>query len=69
MKILSFQGKSDLELYLGWERNVEYVFDCHTYSEEKKIKLAVVEFTDYASVWWDQLATTRKGYEERPIHT
>ncbi|RDX84779.1 hypothetical protein CR513_34116, partial [Mucuna pruriens] len=36
MTISAFQGKNNLELYLEWERKVEYVFDCHNYSEEKK---------------------------------
>jgi len=36
------------------------VFDCHNYSDEKKVKLAVVEFSDYASIWWDQLVTSRR---------
>ena len=54
MNILTFQGKNDPELYLEWQRKVEHVFDCHNYSEEKKVKLAAVEFIDYASIWWDQ---------------
>jgi hypothetical protein len=29
-------------------------FDIHMYSEEKKVKLVVVEFTDYAIVWWEK---------------
>ena len=55
LKIPSFQGRNDPNAYLEWERKVELVFDCHHYSEEKKVKLVVVEFTDYAIVWWDQL--------------
>ena len=43
------------------------MFDCHNYSEEKKVKLVVVEFTDYASIWWDQLVTSRCRNGERPI--
>ena len=50
MKIPAFQGKSDPETYLEWERKVEHVFDCHQCSEEKKVKLAAVELTDYASI-------------------
>jgi hypothetical protein len=69
MTIPSFKGKNDPELYLEWERKIEHVFDCHNYSEEKKIKLAVVEFTDYASIWWDQLVTSRRRNEERQINT
>ena len=54
-------------MYLEWERKVEHVFDCHNYFEEKKVKLVVVEFTDYASIWWDQLVTSRHRNGERPI--
>ncbi|KAL6329719.1 hypothetical protein AAG906_035367 [Vitis piasezkii] len=36
MKIPSFQGKNDPEVYLEWEKNVEFIFECHNYSEEKK---------------------------------
>ena len=32
-------------------RKVDHIFECHNYTEEKKIKLVVVEFIDYASVW------------------
>jgi ABC-type metal ion transport system substrate-binding protein len=28
------------------------IFDIDIYSEEKKLKLVVVEFTDYVMVWW-----------------
>ena len=51
MKIPTFQGKSDPEAYLEWEKKEVRVFECHNYTEEKKVKLAAVEFTNYASVW------------------
>ena len=41
------------------------MFDCHNYFEEKKVKLVVVEFTDYSSIWWDQLVTSRPRDSER----
>jgi len=69
MKIPTFQGKNDPELYLEWERKVEHVFDCHNYSEEKKVKLAAVEFLDYASIWWDQFVINRRRNGERPIQS
>ena len=50
MKIPSFQGKNDPKVYLEWEKKVEFIFKCHNYSEEKKVKLAVIEFTDYAII-------------------
>ncbi|KAM7489359.1 hypothetical protein LguiB_026843 [Lonicera macranthoides] len=67
MKIPSFQGKNDPEAYLEWEKKVELVFDCHNYSEMKKVKLAAIEFSDYAIVWWDQLMLNRRRNRERPI--
>jgi len=65
MTIPTFKGKNDPELYLEWERKVEHVFDCDNSSKEKKVKLVVVEFTDYASIWWDQLLTSRRKNGER----
>lgn len=32
-------------------------------------KLAVIEFIDYAIIWWDQPMMNRKRNHERPIGT
>ena len=48
---------------------MELIFYCHNYSEEKKVKIAVIEFTVYTIIWWDQLVTNRRGYRERKIST
>jgi hypothetical protein len=69
MKIPSFQGRSDPEAHLKWEKKMEFVFDCHNYSETKKIKLAVIEFSEYAITWWDQLVMNRRRNRELPIDT
>ena len=69
IKIPSFQGKSDPEVYLEWETKMEMVFDCHNYAEIKKVKLAAIEFTDYAIVWWDQLLINRRRNREPPVDT
>ena len=69
MKIPSFQGKNDPKTYLEWEKKVELIFECHSYSKEKKVKLVVIEFTDYASIWWDQLVMNRRRNHERLIKT
>ena len=67
MKIPSFQVRNDPKAYLEWEKKVEMVFDCHHYSEEKKVKLATIKFIDYAIIWWDQLVTIRRQNQEHPI--
>lgn len=69
MRIPQFNGRSNPEAYLEWEKKVEFIFDCHNYSENKKVKLAVTEFSDYALTWWDQLVTNRRRNLERPIST
>ena len=53
MKIPSFQGKNDPEVYLEWEKKVEFIF----------------EFTNYAIIWWDQLVMNRRRNYERLIET
>ncbi|XP_060202503.1 uncharacterized protein LOC132630942 [Lycium barbarum] len=69
MKMPTFKGIRDPDLYLDWERKVEAIFDCHNYSEAKKVKLAVVEFSDYASIWWKKLTKDRQQDGEPPIAT
>ena len=67
--IPSFQARNDPEAYLEWKKKMELVFDCHNYSELKKVKLAAIEFSDYAIVWWDQLVLNRRRNRDYPIET
>ena len=67
MKIPAFKGKRDPKAYLEWEKKVERVFECHNYTKEKKVKLAAVEFTNYASVWWEQFTSIRRKSGEGPL--
>lgn len=48
---------------------MELIFECHNYSDEKQVKLVVIEFTDYAIMWWDQLVMNRRRNHERPVET
>jgi hypothetical protein len=59
IKIPSFQGKNNPKAYLEWEK-MELIFECHNYSEEKMVKLAVIEFTNYDIIRWDQLVKSRR---------
>ena len=45
------------------------VFYCHNYSENKKVKLAVMEFSDYATVWWDQLVLNMRRNRKSAVKT
>lgn len=57
MTILSFEVRNDREAYLEWERKIKLISDFHNYSEEKKVKIAILEFTDYVIAWWGQVMT------------
>ncbi|KAL4384368.1 hypothetical protein GQ457_15G018460 [Hibiscus cannabinus] len=69
INIPPFHGKTDPEAYLAWEKKIEHIFECHNYSELKKVKLAAIEFVDYALIWWDQLTSSRRRNGERSIST
>jgi hypothetical protein len=69
LKIPNFQGKNDLEAYLEWEKKVDWIFDCHSYSEQKKVKLVIIEFTAYALIWWDQIVISRRRNGDQPVQT
>ena len=55
LKISTFYGRSDPKEYLKYESKIEHVFDCNNFSEERKLKLVVAEFCDYAIIWWTSL--------------
>ncbi|KAL4387991.1 hypothetical protein GQ457_09G017780 [Hibiscus cannabinus] len=61
------EGRTDPDAYLAWESKVEHVFECYKYSEQKKVRLAAMEFIDYALLWWDQLLISRMRTGEGPI--
>ena len=52
-KITEFKGRNDPKAYLEWEKRIENIFDIYHYFDNKKVKLEVTEFTDYALTWWD----------------
>ena len=48
---------------------MELVFYCHNYSEIKKVKFVVIEFSDYAILWWDQLVLNKRRNREPAVET
>jgi len=47
VKVPTFNGDSDPNLYLGWEAKVEQIFNVNEVAVDQKIKLASLEFEDY----------------------
>jgi hypothetical protein len=50
----SFDGKYDPNAYLTWELAVAQKFACHDFPENKRVRAATSEFTDFASIWWSE---------------
>jgi len=65
IKLPSFRGKSDPNMYLGWEDKVEQIFNVYKVQEDQKVKLASLEFLDYAMQWWHQTVMDI-GLKKRP---
>jgi len=55
VKLSSFSGDSDPNVYLGWEAKCEQIFNAHEVQDDQKVKLASLEFLDYAMQWWHKL--------------
>jgi len=51
VKLPSFNGESDPNLYLGWEAKVEQFFNVYEVEKDQNVKLASVEFLDYVMQW------------------
>ena len=63
-----FRGNSSPEEYLEWIQKVEKVLEWYEYSEERKCKVAALEFTDYALfLWWENLKIKGEGMEKRRL--
>ncbi|XP_024009254.1 uncharacterized protein LOC112084365 [Eutrema salsugineum] len=71
MKLMppTFAGKSNPEVYLDWERRLEYIFECYGYGELKKVALAVSQLNDNALAWWDRTVAERRLQVFGPIQT
>ncbi|XP_061957345.1 uncharacterized protein LOC133678848, partial [Populus nigra] len=68
-EIPPFRGSSSPEEYLEWIQKVEKVFEWYEYSEERKCKVAALDFTDYAHLWWENLKIQRRRDGEEEIRT
>ena len=65
VKVPSFSGDSDPNLYLEWEAKCEQIFKANEVDEDQKVKIAFLEFVDYAMKWWHGIATDI-CYNKRP---
>ena len=64
-----FLGKSDPDVYLEWETNVDKVFSLHNYSEQYKVRAAIAEFRQNDNTWWLDVMGRRRRDGEDEITT
>ncbi|XP_019059089.1 PREDICTED: uncharacterized protein LOC104822532 [Tarenaya hassleriana] len=67
LKPPTFAGKVNPEAYLDWERRMENIFDCYTYTEQRKVQYAAAQLTDNALTWWDREIAERRRSHYDPI--
>jgi len=51
IKLPSFSGEGDPNVYLGWEAKEYQFFNVHEVQNDQKVRLASLEFMDYAMQW------------------
>lgn len=67
LRVPPFQGKIDPYAYLEWEKKIEYLFKCQNYTEERKVKIIVTEFDNYAINWWEHVCNTRRRHDQNQV--
>ncbi|XP_010546480.1 PREDICTED: uncharacterized protein LOC104818561 [Tarenaya hassleriana] len=64
-----FMGKVDPEAYLDWERRMDNIFECYSYSDRRKVQYAAAQLAENALTWWDREVTERRQTRYEPIET
>ena len=55
VKVPSFSDDSDPNVYLDWEAKCEQIFKAYKVTDDQKVKIASLEFIDYAMKWWHSI--------------
>ena len=69
IKYPTFKGNTNPDAYIDWEMKFEQIFRMNDCPEEKKVKLASFQFSDYAIVWWEDLQLKRRLKGKGPPRT
>ena len=58
-EIPEFNGGTDPEAYLEWERKTDRMFDFKDFDDEKRCRYAILKLGKGASLWFEGLKTKR----------
>ena len=67
VKLPSFSGESDPNVYLGLEAKVEQIFDVNGVIDVHRVRLASLEFLDYVMQWWHQTLLDIDLHKRPPV--
>jgi len=67
VKLPSFSGDSDPNVYLGWEAKLQQFFNVHEVQNDKKVRLSSLEFLDYAMQWRHKLVMDIELNKTSPV--
>jgi len=67
VKLPSFSGDSDPNVYLGWEAKCEQIFHVHKVQDDQKVQLTSLEFLDYAMQGWHKLVMDIGLNKRQPV--
>jgi len=67
--IPEFEGQLDPDHFIDWLQTVERVFDYKDIPDDKKVKLVALKLRKYASIWWQNLVSSRVRKGKGKIRT
>jgi len=58
-KILMYEGSLNAKVLMDWISSLDKYFDYEEVDDRKKVKFAVTRLKGHATIWWDELQTSR----------
>jgi len=69
LSVPKFSGREDDDSYLEWEEQYDQIFRVHNLSDQMRVNLASVEFSNYALTWWNQIQENQLVLRHDHINT
>ena len=67
--IPEFEGQLDPDHFINWLQTVERVFEYKDIPDDKKVKLVALKVRRYASIWWQNIVSSRMRKGKGKIRT
>jgi hypothetical protein len=64
-----FTRREDADAYLEWAEQCDQIFTVLNLSYQRRVNLALVEFSGYALTWWNQIQENQLVLGHEHINT